>query len=113
MDALRAHAEAVGYPLKSPASLPQLDDGHALSAIDLRGRMGIFEEELTPVECAIFDLTDSQNDLSAWHRWYHKWLFPVGQAGCVGDRAFPPLVSKEQGISSPSPGQSGPGFAAV
>lgn len=62
MDAVTAHAEAVGYPLKSPASLSQLDDGHVLPAIGLRVRMGMVEEEPSPVEPAIFDSTHSRND---------------------------------------------------
>ena len=50
MDALPGDSEEVGYPLKSPTFLPQPGDGWVLSGIDLRVRMGMFEEELTPVE---------------------------------------------------------------
>lgn len=49
MDALPSHPESVGYPLRSPTFLPQPGDGCALSEIDLRVNMGMFEEELTPV----------------------------------------------------------------
>ena len=63
MDTLTAHAESVGYPLKGPTFLSQPGDGRVLSRIDLRVRMGMFEEESTPVFPAIFSLTGSQNDV--------------------------------------------------
>jgi hypothetical protein len=49
MDTLTSHAEALGYPLKSPAVFPELGDGCVLSPIDLGVRMGMLEQELTPV----------------------------------------------------------------
>ena len=58
MDTLAAYAKEVGYPLKSPTFFPQPGDGWVLSGIDLGVRMGMFEEESTPVAPAIFDLTD-------------------------------------------------------
>ena len=57
MDTLTANAETVGYPLKSQTLLPQLGDGCVLLGIDLRVRVGMFEEESTPVVLAIGFLT--------------------------------------------------------
>jgi len=62
MDALSSDSEPIGYPLKSPTFLPQPSDGFMLSGIDLRVRMGMFEQESTPLVSAIFGLTDLQND---------------------------------------------------
>ena len=52
MDTLTAYGEAVGHPLKSPTLLPEPGDGCMLSGIDLRVRMEMFEEELTPIVAA-------------------------------------------------------------
>jgi len=60
MDTLTAYPEVLGYRSKSPAFLSYARP--ALLGIDLRVRMGMFEEELTPVVPAIFSLTASQND---------------------------------------------------
>jgi len=49
MDALPSDSEPVGYLLKSPTFLPQPGDGWVLSGIDLHVRMGMFEQEPTPV----------------------------------------------------------------
>lgn len=49
MDTLTAYAEVVGYLPKSPTFLPEPGDGCVLSGIDLRVRMGMFEEEPTPL----------------------------------------------------------------
>ncbi len=57
MDALSGDPEAVGYPLESPTFLPQPGDHCMLWVISLRVRMGMFEEELTPAELAIPNLT--------------------------------------------------------
>jgi hypothetical protein len=53
MDPLPSDPEPVGYPLKSPSSFPQAGDRRVLSSMDLRIRMGMFEEEPTPVVPAI------------------------------------------------------------
>jgi len=63
MDALPSDSAPVGCALKSPTLLPQPGDGCTLSGMDLRVRMGMFEEEPTPVVPAIFELTDLQNDV--------------------------------------------------
>ena len=62
MDGLPSDSEPIGYPLKSPTFLPQPGDGCVLSGIDLRVRMGMFEEESTRVVLAIFGSTGSRND---------------------------------------------------
>lgn len=53
MDTLTADAEALGYSLKSPTFLSQPADGCVLPVIDLRVRMAMFEEELTPIVSAL------------------------------------------------------------
>lgn len=59
MDTLTAHAKPLRYPLKSPTFLPQSGDGWLLPGIDLRVRVGMFEQELTPVApaCDILGVT--------------------------------------------------------
>jgi len=54
--------ELIGNSPLSPCFLRQPCDGCMLSAGDLRLRMGMFEEKLTPIVPAIFSLTGSQNE---------------------------------------------------
>lgn len=49
MDTLTAYAEALGYLLKGPTLLPEPGNGWVVSGIDPRVRVGMFEEESTPV----------------------------------------------------------------
>lgn len=49
MDALPSDSKPVAYPLESPTFFPQVGDRCMLLRIDFRVRMGMFEEESTPV----------------------------------------------------------------
>jgi hypothetical protein len=48
MDTLTAYAETVAYLLESPTLLSQSGDCGVLPGIDLRVRMGMFEQQPTP-----------------------------------------------------------------
>lgn len=63
MDALPSDSEPIGYLLKGPTLLPEPGNGWVVSGIDPRVRVGMFEEESTPVVSVIFDLTCSQNEV--------------------------------------------------
>ena len=64
MDALLSDPELLGYPLKGPTLLPQRGDDSVLSGIDLRVRMGMFEEEPIPVTSDIPNLTTRGTSVS-------------------------------------------------
>jgi len=89
MDALPSDSAPVGCALKSPTLLPQPGDGCTLSGMDLRVRMGMFEEEPTPVVPAIFELTDLQNDV--------KYPAPLGSL-----TGFSQLVKRAMWAMEPS-----------
>lgn len=64
MDTSTVRAKAVGYLLKGPTLLPEPGNGWVVSGIDPRVRVGIFEEESTPVALAISNLTDRATSVS-------------------------------------------------
>lgn len=57
IDPLAVDAKALGDSLKSPALFPESGDGGILFAIDLGARIGVFEQELTPVVPASYITT--------------------------------------------------------
>ncbi len=74
MDPLAAHAEVLGDPLESPAFFPQPGDGGMLLAMDLGVRMGMFEQELTPVVPAGSQRRGLREQPSTLLRWSTRCL---------------------------------------
>ena len=96
MDTLTAYAEPLRYSLKSPTLLPQPGDGYLLSGIDLRVRMGMFEEELSPINSVTSTLAISGAAVilrGAYRRsWMSSGLTPhiSSLPSSLRQRTFPP-----------------------